>query len=77
MAKQKNQTIGIFTHLLPLLIVTVCIVFSFVFTVMLIPLGSLTADIKLIFVLLLIVTTTVASVVSIIYYLFILKKLAF
>lgn len=68
--KSKNHM----TILLPLFIITVCIVFSFVFTVMMIPFGALTADIRFIFMMLLVVSTTVASTVSIIFYVFFLKK---
>lgn len=68
--KSKNHM----TVLLPLFIITVCIVFSFVFTVMMIPFGALTADIRFIFMMLLVVSTTVASTVSIIFYVFFLKK---
>jgi hypothetical protein len=59
--------------LLPLFIVTVCIVFSFLFTVMMVPFGNLTADIKFVFIMLLVVSTTVASAVSLIFYLFFVK----
>jgi hypothetical protein len=59
--------------LLPLFIVTVCVVFSFLFTVMMVPFGQLTADIKFVFIMLLVVSTTVASAVSLIFYLFFVK----
>jgi len=68
--KSRNE---ITTIMLPLFIITVCIVFSFVFTIMMIPLGTLTSDIKFLFIMLLVVSTTVASAVSIIFYVFFLK----
>lgn len=71
-SKTRNHTKT--TVLLPLFIITVCIVFSFVFTVMMVPLGPLTADIKFIFIMLLVVSSTVASAVSLIFYLFFLNK---
>ena len=63
-----------FASMLPLFIVTVCIVFSFVFTVLTVPLGPITADIKFVFIMMLVVTTTVASVVSVMFYVFMLNK---
>ncbi|MFH1623046.1 MAG: hypothetical protein ABIA12_00800 [Candidatus Aenigmatarchaeota archaeon] len=63
-----------FSSMLPLFIITVCIVFSFVFTVLTVPLGPTTWDIKFVFIMLLVVTTTVASTVSVMFYVFILNK---
>ena len=77
MAKRKKSKIRNHTKttvLLPLFIITVCIVFSFVFTVMMVPLRPLTADIKFIFMMLLVVSSTVASAVSLIFYLFFLNR---
>ena len=61
-------------NLLPLFIITICVVFSFVFTVMLVPMGNITADIRLIFTVMLIASTTVASTVALIIYLLLLKR---
>ena len=58
------------TGLLPLFIITVCIVFSFVFTVMIAPLSEIATDIKMIFIMMLVVSTTVASAVSLMFYIF-------
>lgn len=76
MANGRATNFGnhVVTGLLPLFIITVCIVFSFLFTIMMIPLGSLTADIRFLFIMLLVVSTTVASAVSIIFFLFFLRK---
>lgn len=72
---KKTKTSGFLSvGLLPLFIMTVCIVFSFMFTVMIASLGPITSDIKFIFIMLLVVSTTVASMVSLIYYIFFLKK---
>jgi len=73
-AMKKGEANNRFSTLLPLFIVTVCIVFSFVFTVLTVPLGPITADIKFVFILMLVVTTTVASVVSVMFYVFMLNK---
>lgn len=70
--KVKNID-GLISTILPLFIITVCVAFSFIFTVMLVPLGGITADIKFIFIVLLVVSTTVASAVSLIFYMFFLK----
>lgn len=64
----------IIRQLLPFFIATVCIVFSFVFTVMTVPLGPITDDIKFVFIMMLVVTTTVASSVSIIFYMTLLNR---
>ncbi len=72
--KKLKTRNNITIKLLPLFIITVCIVFSFLFTVMMVPLGNVTADIKSLFLMLLVVSTTVASAVSIIFYTFFLKK---
>jgi hypothetical protein len=69
-AMRKGETNNRLSSLLPLFILTVCIVFSFVFTVLAATLGPITADIKFVFILLLVVTTTVASVVSVMFYVF-------
>ena len=80
MAKRKKSARELKTvnnipiKLLPLFVITVCIVFSFLFTVMMVPLGNVTADIQLIFLMLLVVSATVASAVSIIFYSFFLKE---
>jgi len=58
------------TGLLPLFIITVCIVFSFVFTVLMVPLSEIATDVKMIFIMMLVVSTTVASVVSLMFYIF-------
>jgi uncharacterized membrane protein YozB (DUF420 family) len=63
-----------FNDMLPLFIITVCIVFSFVFTVLTVPLGPITSDINVIFILMLVVTTTVASVVSVIFYMTMINR---
>jgi len=63
-----------FSGMLPLFIITVCIVFSFVFTVLTVPLGPTTWDIKFIFIMMLVVTTTVASTVSVMFYVFMLDR---
>jgi len=71
--KSKRRRGGIelsATGLLPLFIVTVCVVFSFVFTVLMVPLSDIGADIKMIFIMMLVVSTTVASVVSLMFYVF-------
>jgi len=73
-SRKKGKRVDHITEsLLPLFILTVCIVFSFVFTVMMVPLGPIANDIKLLFIILLVVSTTVASAVSIIFYVFFLK----
>jgi len=69
-AMRKGEANNRLSSLLPLFILTVCIVFSFVFTVLAATLGPITADIKFVFILLLVVTTTVASVVSVMFYVF-------
>lgn len=80
MAKRKKSVRrlkirnNITIKLLPLFIITVCIVFSFLFTVMMVALGNVTADIKFLFLMLLVVSTTVASAVSIIFYTFFLEN---
>ena len=80
MAKRKRSTRKLKTRnnitikLLPLFVITVCIVFSFLFTVMMTPLGNITADMKFLFLMLLVVSATVASTVSIIFYTFFLKS---
>jgi uncharacterized Tic20 family protein len=73
-AMKKGQTNNRLSTLLPLFIVTVCIVFSFVFTVLAATLGPITSDIKFVFILMLVVTTTVASVVSVMFYVFMMGK---
>jgi len=73
-AMKKGEANNRFSSMLPLFIITVCIVFSFVFTVLTVPLGPITADIKFVFIMMLVVTTTVASVVSVMFYLFMLNK---
>lgn len=73
-AMRKGETNNQLSSLLPLFIVTVCIVFSFVFTVLAALLGPITADIKFVFILMLVVTTTVASVVSVMFYIFMKDK---
>lgn len=73
-AMKKGEANNRFSSLLPLFIVTVCIVFSFVFTVLTVPLGPITADIKFVFIMMLVVTTTVASTVSVMFYVFMLNK---
>ncbi len=60
--------------MLPLFIITVCVVFSFVFTVLIVPLGQAETDIKFIFIMMLVVSTTVASAVAIMYHVFFLGK---
>lgn len=58
-----------FKTVLPLFIVTVCVVFSFLFTVLMVPLGVVESDIKIIFIMLLVTSTTVASTVALIFFL--------
>ncbi len=72
---KKNHTKEFsITGLLPLFIITVCVVFSFVFTVLTVPLGAVGTDIKVVFITMLVVSTTVASAVSLIFYMFFLNK---
>jgi len=71
---KKGEANNRISAMLPLFIITVCIVFSFVFTVLTIPLGEITWDIKFIFIMMLVVTTTVASVVSVMFYMFMMGK---
>lgn len=73
MAK-KNVGKQLGMGLLPLFIITVCLVFSFMFTVIMTPLAALADDIKMVFVMMLVLSTTVASTVSIIFYVFFFKK---
>lgn len=74
MAKKNSVGRQLTMGLLPLFIITVCLVFSFMFTVIMTPLASLADDIKMIFVMMLVLSTTVASAVSIIFYVFFFKK---
>jgi uncharacterized Tic20 family protein len=73
-AMKKGEANNRISTMLPLFIITVCIVFSFVFTVLAATLGPITADIKFVFILMLVVTTTVASVVSVMFYVFMMGK---
>ncbi len=74
MAKKNSVGRQLTMGLLPLFIITVCLVFSFMFTVIMTPLAALADDIKMIFVMMLVLSTTVASAVSIIFYVFFFKK---
>ncbi len=76
MAKKRKDDVEEFKiiGLFPLFILTVCIVFSFVFTVLTVPLGSLASDLKFVFIVLLVVSTTVASAVSLLFYIFFMNK---
>jgi len=61
--------------LLTLMIVTACVVFSFIFTVLTALLGPIASDIKVVFIMLLVLTTTVASTVSLIFYMLVVNHI--
>lgn len=65
---------GMRASLLVLFVFTVCVVFSFLFTIIMVPLGPIATDLRFIFITLLVVSSTVASAVSLIFYLFFLNR---
>lgn len=63
-----EMSITVANLLLPLFLVTVCLVFSFVFTVMLVPLREIPENIKALFIMMIVTTTIVTSTVGLVLY---------
>lgn len=66
--RNRRSDMRLARAIMPLLVITVCIVFSFLFTVLTSSMGVLQTDIKIIFITLLVASTTVASVVALIFF---------
>jgi len=71
---KKERTLS---AVLPLFTFTVSVVFSFIYTVIMMYLDVVAADIKLIFIMMLIVSNTAASTVALVFFLFFDKRLKF
>ncbi len=71
---KKERTLS---AVLPIFTFTVSVVFSFIYTVIMMYLDVVAADIKLIFIMMLIVSNTAASTVALVFFLFFDKRLKF
>jgi len=69
---KKERTLS---AVLPIFTFTVSVVFSFIYTVIMMYLDVVAADIKLIFIMMLIVSNTAASTVALVFFLFFDKRL--
>lgn len=63
-----EMSVTVANLILPLFLITVCLVFSFVFTVMLVPLREIPENIKALFIVMIVTTTIVTSSVGLVLY---------